>query len=270
MRDWWYVRSDNSTAIAAFSPPNCFGGGITGSAACTSITTPDCPVQFFPQAPQISDPYCTSFQPPTISSATQQDCNEDTVASSAVTSMSNCGPCNSLGVAYSWNVDLKKGTDTRYTTGTWSTASSTKFQLNGDNYWELFPGRYPGGISVGSGNTHVYLNPGVYTIGGIGFEMTSQAYMCVYGAPACDRTSDNYIPETTSSSCQNFGFGADPTSGSYAANAAQWYYYCPPMMIGQVVGDNFTYGGDATSELFYRPCSPSALCLSGPGSGLVE
>jgi hypothetical protein len=44
----------------------------------------------------------------------------------------------------------------------------------------------------------------------------------------------------------------------------------PPMMIGQVVGDNLSYSGSATAELFYRPCSPSSLCLSGAGSGLVE
>jgi hypothetical protein len=44
----------------------------------------------------------------------------------------------------------------------------------------------------------------------------------------------------------------------------------PPMMIGQVVGDNMSYSGSATAELFYRPCSPSSLCLSGAGSGLVE
>ncbi len=44
----------------------------------------------------------------------------------------------------------------------------------------------------------------------------------------------------------------------------------PPMMVGQVVGDNFGYSGSAVVELFYRPCSPKDFCLAGPGSGLVQ
>lgn len=45
----------------------------------------------------------------------------------------------------------------------------------------------------------------------------------------------------------------------------------PAMMIGQVVADNFSYSGDAVTQLFYRPCNPtSQVCNSGPGSGLVQ
>jgi hypothetical protein len=45
----------------------------------------------------------------------------------------------------------------------------------------------------------------------------------------------------------------------------------PPMMVGQVVADNFSYGGSAVTELFYRPCNPqTAVCNTGPGSGLVQ
>jgi hypothetical protein len=42
------------------------------------------------------------------------------------------------------------------------------------------------------------------------------------------------------------------------------------MMVGQIVGDNFSYSGSAVAELFYRPCTPTSVCLSGTGSGLVE
>jgi hypothetical protein len=44
----------------------------------------------------------------------------------------------------------------------------------------------------------------------------------------------------------------------------------PAMMVGQIVGDNFSYSGSAVAELFYRPCTPTSVCLSGTGSGLVE
>lgn len=45
----------------------------------------------------------------------------------------------------------------------------------------------------------------------------------------------------------------------------------PPMMAGQIVGDNFSYGGSAVTELFYRPCNPkTGICSTGPGSGLVQ
>lgn len=44
----------------------------------------------------------------------------------------------------------------------------------------------------------------------------------------------------------------------------------PPMLAGQLVGDNVAIKGNATVEVYYRPCPQTGSCDTGPGTGLVE
>jgi hypothetical protein len=46
----------------------------------------------------------------------------------------------------------------------------------------------------------------------------------------------------------------------------------PPLLVGQVVADNAKFTGNATFEIFYRPCPTDSdpECGFGPGVGLVE
>jgi hypothetical protein len=44
----------------------------------------------------------------------------------------------------------------------------------------------------------------------------------------------------------------------------------PPMLIGQMIADNIKFTGNATAMVFYRPCTLSGSCGTGPGSKLVQ
>lgn len=45
----------------------------------------------------------------------------------------------------------------------------------------------------------------------------------------------------------------------------------PPLLTGQVIGDNATFGGNGTYEVFYSPCRPDGdICSVGYGTSLVE
>jgi hypothetical protein len=44
----------------------------------------------------------------------------------------------------------------------------------------------------------------------------------------------------------------------------------PPEIFGQIVADSLQMSGNATVEVYYRPCLPISACSIGPGTSLVE
>lgn len=44
----------------------------------------------------------------------------------------------------------------------------------------------------------------------------------------------------------------------------------PPMVIGQIIVDSADVGGSYTAAVFFRPCTPTSSCSSGPGIHLVQ
>jgi hypothetical protein len=45
----------------------------------------------------------------------------------------------------------------------------------------------------------------------------------------------------------------------------------PPLLSGQIIADNATFGGNAAFEIFYSPCRPDRdVCSIGYGTSLVE
>jgi Flp pilus assembly protein TadG len=44
----------------------------------------------------------------------------------------------------------------------------------------------------------------------------------------------------------------------------------PPLLTGQVIADDFQMNGNATVEVFFRPCTPTQQCSSAPKIQLVE
>jgi hypothetical protein len=126
--------------------------------------------------------------------------------------------------------------------------ASTPSPSNND-ILELFPGVYPGGITMNGGT--VYMNPGVYILGG-DFKSTGGT-LCVFGAPVCDviasgtgtggawdylstqtsNSNKNVIPYYLSSSatwstadCGSAVF--TPTTDPSYVDARTWFYYCSP------------------------------------------
>lgn len=239
----------NSPVTPTFAPPDCLGNGIGVPGSCAGPY--DCSTAFFPNSPQIADPYCGSGNPPTQGAQTTisdalggTTCNG---SSTGTTSMSNCAPCSSNGWYYQFSTDSNGNTDRGANTscassapGTectapsrgdgWAQATATKVQLSGKIGVEFFPGVYPGGIKLDSSGTatpSAFFNPGVYTLGGVGLVVNSQVNICIYGSPSCDRGASSNIP-TTTSTCSSFSFGTDPSQSSYATNGSLWYYYCSP------------------------------------------
>ncbi|HZU14467.1 MAG TPA: pilus assembly protein TadG-related protein [Chloroflexota bacterium] len=44
----------------------------------------------------------------------------------------------------------------------------------------------------------------------------------------------------------------------------------PPLVIGQIIVDSANVGGSYTAAVFFRPCTPTSSCSSGPGIHLVQ
>lgn len=248
----WYTSANETNpgvfsatgGTAQFAPPACIAAsGQACDSAGMSVTAPPCdnPTDWKPNWPYVPDPYCSSVNPPTdVAVQPVSTCRPSPAP--PVPDMSNCAPCTQLGYVYTWST--ASGRDS----GTWTRADSLG-NLTKDNA-EFFPGIYPKGISmsVSSGTSNVYFNPGVYTVE-TGLKIAGTTNICVYGAPACD-TSLGGLGTAVGNpavSCGDADF--TPTTRPYPASSSAWYYYCSPW--GQ--WDQSTALGSTASPAVSRP-----------------
>jgi Putative Flp pilus-assembly TadE/G-like len=231
----------NTSGTALWAPASCTGG---------SDNSPP----YFNQTSSVPDTYASSVAPLTCSTGSTPNCSG---------TMAGCSMCSSDAWYYTWpnspSSSVCNSVNDPHLCGSWSQATSTTqpVKLTGANNVELFPGVYPGGISISSNaGAQIFLNPGIYSLGG-GFSMSGGASICIFGAPVCDSPTNivNGNGNNVGLSCSDVSFNSgDPyyvTSGSYYYNCSHWGWWDDANLGSQT---------NPQSSLTTRPAAVCATC----------
>jgi Putative Flp pilus-assembly TadE/G-like len=241
---------------ASFSPPDCVQPAVSPTPVTTTTATPDSPAKYNPNWFPVSDPYCTSINPNTATSyAAQTDCQGNAASPGSIST--TCASCVNSAWVYTWDPSVAATATVNGSCpnkiggrfhGCWILADTSQAgsTFNGSNKqsYELFPGIYPGGITMDGGNGQSYFNPGVYTLEG-NFKANGGT-VCIYGSPSCDGGLNNAV---TGANCGNSNF-----SGTGAVNSDTWFYYCSPWGIW----DTHSNLPSCTTTAITPACPPTA------------
>jgi hypothetical protein len=187
--------SGNGVTLNIACQGGWFGGGAVTGVGSNTTGTPsfspagcsggslDAVPDIGGNLPKIADPYSGSVPPPTKTGN----------GNAGSPTFTGCPECSQAG----WWYDLKNKK--------WSQGGSPS------GYVELFPGVYDKMPQGGGPTQKAFFNPGVYTFTG-GIDDTGGG-SCVYGAPACDDTTEH---------CGTDQFATGTTTGD------TWFYQCSP------------------------------------------
>jgi Putative Flp pilus-assembly TadE/G-like len=217
---WYTASSEPGPPSGSASLVLTVSGGspVWAPVACTGA--PDSPPGFF-QTASAPDPYASSSLP--------LSCN-----TTCTGSIPGCPSCATVAWYYQWTTSNNCPAAPDYhMCGIWNPATTSKQLLlntSSTNY-ELFPGVYPGGIKIDSGAT-VYLNPGVYSIGG-DFTIQGNATVCIYGAPVCDMPNDANPAMCSTASFNPVDTTTYVSPDTYYYHCSHWGYWDPVSLPGR-------------------------------------